>query len=59
VENSIAMGFIEKGASAYLGDLFSPITSGIFIGQLHYLPGEFTFKDFPIGIMAQIQNKST
>lgn len=59
VENSIAMGFIEKGASAYLGNLFSPISSGIFIGHLNYLPGKYTWKDFPIGIMAQIQNKST
>jgi uncharacterized integral membrane protein len=58
-ENSIAMGFIEKGASAYLGDLFTPAgTSGIFIGQLDYLPGKYTWKDFPIGIMAQIQNMS-
>jgi hypothetical protein len=59
VNNSIAMGFIEKGASAYLGDLFSPITSGIFIGNLNYLPGQYTWKDFPIGIVAQIQNRST
>jgi hypothetical protein len=58
-ENSIAMGFIEKGASAYLGDLFTPAgTSGIFIGQLDYLPGKYTWKDFPIGVMAQIQNMS-
>jgi hypothetical protein len=58
-ENSIAIGFIEKGASAYLGDLFTPAgTSGIFIGQLDYLPGKYTWKDFPIGVMAQIQNMS-
>jgi hypothetical protein len=58
-ENSIAIGFVEKGASAYLGDLFTPGgQSGIFIGELHYLPGKYTWKDFPIGIMTQIQNKS-
>lgn len=56
-ENSIAMGFIEKGASAYLGDLFSPTSSGIFIGHLYYLPGKYTWEEFPMGIMAQIQNK--
>ena len=56
-ENSIAMSFIEKGASAYLGNLFSPTSSGIFIGHLQYLPGKYTWEDFPIGIMAQIQNK--
>jgi hypothetical protein len=56
-EDSIAMGFIEKGAAAYIGDLFSPTSAGIFIGHLKYIPGKYTWDGFPLGIMAQIQNR--
>ena len=57
-KDSIALGFIDKGASAYIGNLFSPISSGIFMGNMKYLPGIYTYPDFEIGIMTQIQNKA-
>ena len=56
-DNNIALEFVEKGAAAYIGHLFTPTpNSGVFIGHLEHLPGKYTWKDFPIGIMAQIQN---
>ncbi|MBN1821782.1 MAG: hypothetical protein JW833_13765 [Prolixibacteraceae bacterium] len=56
-EDNIALEFIEKGAAAYIGHLFTPVTNaGTFIGHLQFLPGEYSWNEFPIGIMAQIQN---
>ena len=56
-DDNIALEFVEKGAAAYIGHLLTPtFNSGVFIGHLQHLPGKYTWKDFPIGIMAQIQN---
>lgn len=57
---NIALEFVEKGAAAYIGHLYTPAqNSGVFIGHLQYIPGKYTWNDFPIGIMTQIQNGAT
>lgn len=57
--DGIALGFIEKGAAAYTGHLYSPISSGFFIGHMHYFPPQYTWDGFPLGILVQVQNRST
>lgn len=54
----LAMEFIEKGASAYVGHIFSPITSGLFAGHMTDFPPLHTWKDFPLGAVVQIQNRA-
>lgn len=57
-KDNIALGFVERGAAAYIGHLYTPAPfSGIFIGHLHDLPGRYTWDQFPIGIMTQVQNR--
>jgi hypothetical protein len=58
-EDSIALAFVEHGAAAYLGHLYSPISSGHFIGHLHTLPGYDTWPGVPMGVLAQIQNRAS
>ena len=54
-EESIALGFTDRGAAAYAGFVHSPV--GYLIGE----PGEFPFRhtwpDFPIGHVVQLQNR--
>ena len=59
MENSIALAFIDHGAAAYLGHLYSPISSAHFIGHLHTLPGYDTWPGIPMGVLAQIQNRAS
>ncbi len=58
-EDSIALAFIERGAAAYLGHLYPPISSAYFIGHLYTLPGYDTWPGLPMGVLAQIQNRAT
>lgn len=56
VKNSIALGFVDQGAAAYLGFINSPHTS-TFMKYGLSVPGITTWQEFPLGLVAQIQNK--
>lgn len=56
VENSIAISFIDHGAAAFLGFVNTPHTTTTMREELS-VPGITSWKDFPIGLVAQIQNK--
>jgi hypothetical protein len=56
VKDSIALGFIDKGAAAYLGFVNTPHTAA-FIKHSSYLPGLTSWNEFPLGIIAQIHNR--
>ena len=58
-EGSIALAFTDHGAAAYLGHLYSPTSSGTFIDALRTLPGYDTWPGFPMGTLAQIQNRAS
>lgn len=58
VENSIALECIEKGAVAFSGFMYSPI-SGTKIGENNGLIYRYTWDGFPIGAIVQIQNEAT
>jgi hypothetical protein len=57
-ENSIARRFIDQGAAAYSGFLFSP-NEGYLIGEFGGLPFRYTWPEFPIGHVLQAQNRGT
>jgi len=57
-EDSIARGFIDQGAAAYSGFVFSP-NEGYLIGEFDGLPFRYTWPDFPIGHVIQVQNRGT
>ncbi len=58
-EDSIALAFVDHGAAAYLGHLYSPCCLGYFIGSLDTLPGYNTWPGVPMGVLAQIQNRAS
>jgi hypothetical protein len=55
---SIALGFIDKGAAAYSGFVFSPI-EGYLMGEFEGLPYRYTWPSFPLGHVVQVQNRGT
>ena len=55
--DSIALAFAEKGAAAFAGFVYSP-DSGYLMGCYEGLPLRFTFPEFPIGRVIQVQNRS-
>jgi hypothetical protein len=57
-EGSIALDFVNKGAAAYAGFLFSP-NAGYLIGLYEGLPFRYTWPGFPIGHAVQVQNHGT
>lgn len=57
-ENSIALKIIDQGAAAYSGFVFSP-NEGYVIGEFNELPFRYTWQDFPIGHVIQVQNRGT
>ena len=57
VEDSIALGFVDKGAAAYAGHVHSPISNAFLMRNGVSVPGIYTWEEFPLGIMVQIQNK--
>lgn len=57
-ENSIAMAFIDNGAAAYIGNANSPIANS-FIRHGLQVPGITSWKEFPLGIVAQVHGKMT
>lgn len=58
VENSIALAFVDKGAAAYAGHVRTPASNNAFFLRhgLHTI-GDLSWKDVPLGIIAQIQNR--
>lgn len=58
LKDSIAIGFIDKGAVAFLGFTNSPHTTAFSKYGLS-VPGLTSWKEFPLGLVAQIQNKTT
>lgn len=56
VENSIAIGFVDSGAAAYLGFMNTPHTASTMREGLS-VPGVTSWSEFPLGLVAQIQNK--
>jgi hypothetical protein len=57
-EDSIARRFVDQGAAAYSGFVFSP-NEGYLIGEFNGLPLRYTWGDFPIGHVIQAQNRGT
>lgn len=55
---SIALRFIDQGAAAYAGFVFSP-NEGYLIGEFDGLPFRYTWPEFPIGHVIQAQNQGT
>jgi hypothetical protein len=55
-EDSIALEFVDKGAAAYAGFAYSP-NEGYLIGEFSGVPLRYTWPDFPIGHVVQVQNK--
>lgn len=57
-DESIACGFVDRGAAVYAGFVFSPI-EGYLFGEFEGLPFRYTWPDFPIGHVVQVQNRGT
>lgn len=55
---SIALAFVDKGAAAYSGFVFSP-NSGYQIGAFEGVPHRYTWPGFPIGHVVQVQSRGT
>jgi hypothetical protein len=55
-EDSIALAFVDKGAAAYAGFAYSP-NEGYLIGEFSGVPLRYTWPEFPIGHVVQVQNK--
>jgi hypothetical protein len=53
---SIALRFTDRGAAVYTGFVYSP-NSGYLIGAFKDLPFRYTWPDFPIGHVIQVQNR--
>ena len=58
VNNSIALKSIEKGAISFSGFIYSPI-SGSKIGEYDGLNFRYTWNEFPIGVIIEIQNRAS
>jgi hypothetical protein len=55
-ENSIALAFADQGAAAYAGFVYSP-NAGYLIGAYEHLPMRYTWPEYPIGHVVQVQNQ--
>jgi hypothetical protein len=53
---SISLEFVDKGAAAYSGFVFSP-NEGYLMGEFDGLPYRYTWSGFPIGHVVQVQNR--
>jgi len=56
--DSIARTFVDRGAAAYSGFVHSP-NEGYLIGHFDALPYRYTWPEFPIGHVLQVQNRGT
>jgi len=57
-KDSMALAFIDKGAAAFLGLVNSP-HSDTFSKYGLLVPGLTSWKEFPLGLITQVQNKTT
>jgi hypothetical protein len=57
-KDSIALAFVSKGAAAYAGFAYSP-NEGYLIGEFEGLPFRYTWPDFTIGQVIQVQIHGT
>lgn len=55
---SIALQFVDQGAAAYSGFVYSP-NEGYLLGEFDGFPMRYTWQDFPIGHVIQAQNRGT
>jgi hypothetical protein len=55
-QNSIALALTKQGAAAYAGFAYSP-NEGYLIGEFDGLPFRYTWPEFPIGHVVQVQNQ--
>jgi hypothetical protein len=56
--DSIALSFVDRGAAAYSGFVFSP-NSGYLFGAFQGVPFRHTWPEFTIGHVVQVQNRGT
>jgi hypothetical protein len=56
--NSIALAFVDRGAAAYAGFVYSP-NEGFLFGEFGGLPFRYTWHEFPIGHVMQVQTRGT
>jgi len=57
-QDSIARRFADQGAAAYSGFVYSP-NEGYLLGEFDGLPFRYTWPEFTIGHVVQIQNRGT
>ncbi len=56
VEDSIALAFVDKGAAAFIGYIDTP-HSDVTMRHGLDVPGLSSWSEFPLGIVAQVQNR--
>lgn len=57
VEDSIALGFVDQGAAAYIGNVNSPFHTNAIVRRGLFVPGMSSWKEFPMGLVAQVENR--
>ncbi len=57
-QDSIARQFADQGAAAYAGFVYSP-NEGYLLGEFDGLPFRYTWPEFPIGHVLQVQTRGT
>jgi hypothetical protein len=57
LDDSIALGFIDHGAAAFLGFTNSPHTTS-FSKYGMFVPGLTSWNEIPLGLVAQVQNRA-
>jgi len=55
-KDSLALAFVDQGAAAYTGFAYSP-NEGYLFGQFDGLPYRYSYPDFPVGVIVQLQNR--
>ena len=58
-EDSIAISFTDHGAAAYAGHMHSPSINGFLMRRGRAVPGMYTWPEFPLGVLVQVQNRMT
>jgi hypothetical protein len=57
VKDSIALGFVDQGAAAYIGNINSPFHTNALLRRGLLVPGMSSWKEFPLGLVAQVESK--
>lgn len=58
VADSIALGFVDHGAAAYIGNVNSPFHTGALLRKDLAVPGLSSWPEFPLGLVAQVENRA-